>query len=187
MEKKFVKILESTVARFKQGGLLTGDIVKFKTDVLANEWVKKQLPNMVERIKEFIESDKNIRVSAIKALRPSASGTVQSNEQVDDWYCDITQEEAPGFYLNFMTVPLEVLEQIDTGNNLAPIPDSQKFDPNNDRVVIKPQEVDLPKQDTEINAVYGTKSDEGDKKLLNKDIKQTYAKEPSTADYVKGL
>jgi hypothetical protein len=187
MNKKYNQIFESTLERFKQGGLLTGDLVKFRSNALTNDWVKKQLPNMVDKIKEFIESDKNIRVSAVKALRPAVAGAVQSNEQVDDWYCDVTQEEAPGLFLNFLTVPLELLEQIDTEGNLAPIPDSQKHDPNDERVTIKPEEVNLPKQDTEINAVYGTKTSEGDKELTKKNITQTYAKEPTTAVYVKAL
>ena len=187
MDKKFDKILESTLHRFKTGGLLTGDLVRFKTDAFNSDWVKKQLPNMVDKIREFVESDKNIRVSAVKALRPAPHGAIQPDQQVDDWYCDITQEEAPGLFLNFLTVPIGVLEQIDTEGNLAPIPDSQKFDPDGSRVTIKPEEVNLDKQDTEMNAVYGTKSGEGDKKLLNKNVKQTYAKEPTTAVYVKGL
>jgi hypothetical protein len=187
MNKKFDEILESTVHRFKMGGLLTGDLVKFVSSAFSDEWVKKQLPNMVEKIREFAESDLNIRVSAVKALRPAAHGSIQPDMQVDDWYCDITQETAPGLYLNFLTVPIHLLEQIDTGPNLSPIPDSQKYDPNDEKVIIKPEEVNLDKQDTEINAVYGTKSSEGDKKLLNKNVKQTYAKEPSTAVYVKGL
>lgn len=187
MDKKFNKIFESTLERFKQGGLLTGDVVKFKANALTNEWVKKQLPGMVDKIKEFIESDKNIRVSAVKALRPSISGSVQPNAQVDDWYCDVTQEEAPGLFLNFLTVPLDLLEQVDTEGNLPPIPDSQKFDPNDERVTIKPEEVKIEKGDTEHNAVYGTKSQEGDKSLPEKDVKQTFASEPSTATYVKAL
>ena len=188
MDKKYNRIFESTIDRFKSGGLLTGDLVKFKSSAFSDAWIKKQLPNMIDKIKEFAESDKNIRVSAVKALRPAVGGSIQQNEQVDDWYCDITQEEAPGLFLNFLTVPLHLLEQIDVYPNISPpIPDSQKYDPNDEKVIIKPEEVNLPKQDTELSAVYGTKSDEGDKKLPTKDTKQTYAKEPSTAIYVKSL
>lgn len=187
MDKKFNQIFESTIDRFKQGGLLTGDLVKFKANALTNEWVKKQLPTMVDKIKEFIESDKNIRVAAVKALRPAAAGSFQSNLQVDDWYCDITQEEAPGLFLNFLTVPIELLDQIDVEGNLPPIPDSQKFDPNDERVTIKPEEVKIEQGDTEHNAAYGTKSQEGDKSLSNKDYKQDFADEPSTATYIKAL
>lgn len=71
--------------------------------------------------------------------------------------------------------------------NLPPIPDSQKFDPNDERVTIKPEEVKIEQGDTEHNAAYGTKSQEGDKNLSNKDYKQDFADEPSTATYIKAL
>mgnify|MGYP006439980761 FL=1 len=48
------------------------------------------------------------------------------------------KETAPGLFTDIVTVPVHLLVQVDTGNNLAPIPDSQKKD---DPSHIKPEEV----------------------------------------------
>lgn len=187
MSRQFTKVFEATLNRFKQGGILTGDIVKFKSNALSSDWAKKQQANLIEMLKEFMSSDKHIRVSTVKALRPAVAGSIQSNEQVDDWYCDITQEEAPGLYINYMTVPMDIIEKVDLGDNLPAVPDSMKYDPDGEKVTIKPEEVELEAHETEQNAVYGTKTNEGDKKLTDKNIKQTYSKEPTTAKYLKAM
>jgi len=53
-------------------------------------------------------------------------------------------EKAPGLYYDFVTVPAHILEHIDTGINLAPVPDSLKR-PNNE--IIDPEEVSTHKND----------------------------------------
>tara|TARA_R110000851_G_scaffold83993_1_gene183320 strand:+ start:1021 stop:1599 length:579 start_codon:yes stop_codon:yes gene_type:complete len=168
IEKKFDKLFESNFQTLQGGGLLTGDVVKFIDGVLDHAWTKKQQPNLVDRIKEMIDSDNNIRIGSVKSLRPAAAGSVQQDQQVDDFYCDVVSEYAPGLWHSFVTVPMEVLSREDLGMNLAPIPDSQKRE---DTSHITPKELDHMKGDDETCPVYGTKSDEGDRQLLNTDIK----------------
>ena len=94
---KYSTIIETTMQRFTSGGFLTGDMVKLKKNIMSSEWAKRQPSNLLEKLKEFAETDKHIRVSAVKALRPAVSGSVQPHNQVDDYYCDIVIESAPGY------------------------------------------------------------------------------------------
>jgi hypothetical protein len=134
---KFSTLYESTIQRFTRGGFLIGDLVKFKSDVFGNDFFKSQQSNYIQKIKEFIDSGLNIRVSAIKPVYPSsAPGNIQN--EAESFLCDVVLEKAPGLYYSFITVPAAVLEHIDTGINLAPVPDSLKR-PNNE--IIDPEEL----------------------------------------------
>lgn len=168
---KFDTILESAFNRFQGGGFLSGDLVKLKENALGSEWAKKQPENLLQKLKEFAETDENIRVSSVKALRPAVSGSVQQHEQVDDFYCDIVREKAPGLFMDFITIPAELLEYIDFGTNLPPVPGSQRRDHPGDG---KPEEVKqeeanpaLPYDQTGVN--------EGDKALADVNTKLDYA------------
>jgi hypothetical protein len=134
---KFTELYESTIQRFTRGGFLIGDLVKIREGALSDEFLTKQGSNYVEKLKEFINSGLNIRVSAVKALRPSVSpGNIQ--QEGGEFLCDIVLEKAPGLYYTFITVPANMLEHIDTGINLAPVPDSLKR-PNDE--IIDPEEI----------------------------------------------
>lgn len=124
---KFAELYESAIQRFTRGGLLVGDLVKLKEGFASDEFFKKQSANYVEKIKEFIKSGLNIRVSSIKTVRPSYQPGNVYNEG-SEFLADIVLEKAPGLYYDFVTVPLSVLEHIDTGINLAPVPDALRYD-----------------------------------------------------------
>lgn len=124
---KFAELYESAIQRFTRGGLLVGDLVKLREGFANDEFFKKQSANYVEKIKEFIKSGLNIRVSSIKTVRPSYQPGNVYNEG-SEFLADIVLEKAPGLYYDFITVPLSVLEHIDTGINLAPIPDGLRYD-----------------------------------------------------------
>lgn len=127
---KYSTIIEATMQRFTSGGFLTGDMVKLKSNVMSSEWARKQPENLLQKLKEFAETDKHIRVSAVKALRPAVSGSIQPHNQVDDYYCDIVIEAAPGLYHDFMTLPAELLEYQEQDINLPDVPDSLRHDDN---------------------------------------------------------
>lgn len=134
---KFNSLYESTIQRFTRGGFLIGDLVKFKSDAFTHDFLKKQGSNYVEKIKEFIDSGLNIRISAIKPVYPSTSpGNIQS--EAESFLIDVVLEKAPGLYYTFITVPASMLDPIDTGANLAPVPDSLRR-PNNE--IIDPEEL----------------------------------------------
>ena len=124
---KFIKLYESAIQRFTRGGLLVGDLVKIKEGAYSDEFFKKQSGNYVEKLKSFANSGLNIRVSSIKTVRPSYQPGNIYNES-SEFIVDIVLEKAPGLYYDFITVPMHVLEHIDTGVNLAPVPDSLRYD-----------------------------------------------------------
>jgi len=139
---KFVKLYESAISRYTRGGFLTGDLVKFVDGATRDEFFKDQAPNYVDKLKQFIDSGLNIRVSAVKPVRPSTQpGNVQN--EASSFLVDLTLELAPGLYKDFITVPAHVIQPHDTYPNLAPVPDSLKRTGN---VNIGPKEVELPTQ-----------------------------------------
>jgi hypothetical protein len=123
---KFINLYESAIQRFTRGGLLVGDLVKFKSGIFGDDFFKDQSPNYTEKIKSFIDSGLNIRVSSIKPVRPSYQPGNIYNES-SEFLVDIVLEKAPGLYYDFITVPMRVLEHVDTGVNLAPIPDALRY------------------------------------------------------------
>jgi len=185
---KFDTILEGNFSRFQGGGFLTGDLVKFKTDAMSTPWAKKQSSNLLEKLKEFSECDENIRVSCVKALRPAAAGDAQQDNQVDDFYCDIVREKAPGLFMDFITVPAELLEYQDMGANLPPIPDSQRRENGE---VIKPEDLKQEEAEDPMLPYKQTGVNEGDKSLPEQDNKQDHNPAPtdnfSTKVYMQNL
>ncbi len=123
---KFINLYESAIQRFTRGGLLVGDLVKFKNNVFSDDFLKNQSSNYSTKIKGFIDSGLNIRISSIKPVRPSYQAGNVYNE-AEEFLVDIVLEKAPGLYYEFVTVPMRLLEHFDTGVNLAPVPDSLRY------------------------------------------------------------
>jgi hypothetical protein len=124
---KFAKLYESAIQRFTRGGLLVGDLVKFKKNIFDDDFFKNQSANYADKVKSFIDSGLNIRISSIKTVRPSYQPGNVYNEG-SEFLADVVLEKAPGLYYDFITVPVRVLEHFDTGVNLAPVPDSLRYD-----------------------------------------------------------
>lgn len=162
---KFQKIFEGVYNRFQAGGFLTGDLVKLKSSIMESDWMSGKGENFREQIQKFLESDLNIRISAVKTLRPQVQGSVQPDIGASDqYYADICLEEVPGKFLDFTEVPCEFLEMIDTGINLPPVSDSLKRDED---VNIKPEEITIEDENDQFDPVQNTKTNEGDKKLAD--------------------
>lgn len=127
-EKKFEKLFEDTIYRYQSGGLLAGDVVKFKDNALNHPRIKELSQPYQEAVKNAIESGLNIRLSSIKSMRPSTSQNYDGYgiDSPADLFCDVVVEHAPGCWQTPITVPIEVLEHVDTGINMAPVPDSLK-------------------------------------------------------------
>lgn len=122
---KFVKLYESAISRYTRGGFLTGDLVKFIEGAARDDFFKDQAPNYIAKLKQFIDSGLNVRVSAVKPVRPSTQpGNIQN--EASSFLVDVTLELAPGLYKDFITVPAHVLTPHDTYPNLAPVPGSLK-------------------------------------------------------------
>ena len=185
--KKFETLLENTRARYTMGGLLVGDLVKVKKEALTSEWAKKQAQTLVEKLKQFVETDLNVRVSAVKALRPAVASAVHAESQVDDFYCDVVIETAPGLYMDFITLPINLLEAVPQDINLAEVPDSLKQEaPDGTPTEVKTEEADDPMHPGKQTGVK-----EGDKTLADTNTTLDHAKEPvdnfGTKAYIQGL
>lgn len=195
---KFINLFESAIQRYTRGGFLTGDLVKFKDNYKNDEFFKQQSSNYLQKIEDFVKSGLNLRVSAIKPIYPNLQpGNIQ-NEAVS-FLIDIVLEKVPGLYYDFVTVPASVLEHIDTGINLAPVPDSLKYD---NKTQIEPEELTTTSSDSYQSPIRQTRtSDLGNTKdnktetSLTKDNKRIPSspaegeRDPanSTVRYLKGL
>lgn len=172
---KFVKLYESAIQRFTRGGFLTGDLVKFTDKAFSDDFFKKQAPNYVQKARSFNESGLNLRVSAVKAVRPTIhSGDIQN--EAESFLVDIVQEVAPGLYREFITVPAHILQTVDTGINLAPVPDSLKrkgnvnIDPKLEETKAAAEAMLNPQRQTMTSDLGNNKDDKGDRKLNNVNV-----------------
>ena len=165
-EDKFTKIFESNFQRFQGGGILPGDVVKLIDGMSNHDWFSGQHDGVKDKLNDLLDSDLNIRVISVRGKIAAAGGDVQQDNQSEDFYCDIAHEMAPGLFTDPITIPIDMLEIVDTGNNLPPIPDSQRYD---DRSHIEPKEPELTEGEDESCPMFGTHSQRGDKKLAVKD------------------
>jgi hypothetical protein len=172
---KFVKLYESSIQRYTRGGFLTGDLVKFTENAFRDDFFKKQAPNYIQKAKSFNDSGLNLRVSAIKAVRPTIhSGDIQN--EAESFLIDIVQEVAPGLYREFITVPAHLLEPIHTYPNLAPVPDGLKrkgdinINPKLEDVAAAAESILSPNRQTMTSDLGNQKDDKGDRKLNNVNV-----------------
>lgn len=100
------------------GGFLKGDVVRLKKTVTDSDWFKHQADNVKEKLKEMIgDSNRVYRVSVLRSEKPRAAGSFGIDEPVAE-VADIVREVNPSFWVDPITVPLQYLEQIDTGVNM---------------------------------------------------------------------
>jgi hypothetical protein len=125
---KFEKLFENHLTRYQQGGILQGDIVKIREDALQNAIVAAKMENYKDVLKNAMETDLNLRVAAIKSIRPNTAENYDGygTDAPDGYFVDLVVEYAPGLWRDPITVPIEILERINTGIEMAPIPDSLK-------------------------------------------------------------
>lgn len=123
----FDLLYEAEVERFQSGGFLVGDRVCFKKDALKHDYIAKRAKSFQDIIKACMDPsfDLNLRIGALKSVYPTSSTNFQAGHTAPDGvFVDIYIEYAPGLYRNPMTVPIEVIDCIDDGNNRGPVPDS---------------------------------------------------------------
>jgi len=123
---KFNSLFQEAYNRYTQGnGFLVGDVVKLKSGYENVESFKKLGENVKQRIKDIIKNGNNIRIGKLHndtGSRYSAEGANNTPASLADCY----EEYAPGLVNNLITLPVECLEEVDTGINLAPVPEGQK-------------------------------------------------------------
>ena len=125
----FDVLLEQELERYQQGGYLVGDRIKFRKNALSHEYVVSRAQSFVDIIKACMEPtfDLNLRIGALKSIYPTSATNFQAgNPAPAGVFADIYIEYAPGLHRNPMTVPLEVIDLVDDGNERGPIPNSLK-------------------------------------------------------------
>lgn len=124
----FERLFESEMEKFQQGGFEIGQRIRFKKDALKNKYISSRAQSYIDIITGCMEPsfDLNLRIGAIKSIFPTTAQTYGAgiSNPPDAVFFDIYIEYAPGLYRNPMTVPAEVIEPIDDGNNRGPVPDS---------------------------------------------------------------
>jgi hypothetical protein len=127
VNKKFIKILESTINRYTRGGFLVGDIVKFKDGYDRMTSFKALNDEIQRRLVMYANSDLPIRITNIKNHYPS---TQPGNDDNMDGLvsCDISQEVMPGKVYEYVTCPADLLQRIDAYPNLTPVAGSHHYD-----------------------------------------------------------
>jgi len=179
MNRKFVKLYESALQRYTNGGFLTGDHVIFKEGFQNDPWFKNLGINTKEKLKAMVESGLNLRISAIKNVLPAVGGAGNTDYTGVDYNIDITTEMAPGRYGDFATVPARLLEPKSSYPNLPPVPEVFKKDDPGKRAAIKPKKVKdeanevpfLSPRDTRLSDLGNGKLSKGDRELLNTNVK----------------
>lgn len=129
-QSKFSMLCEENTSRFKQSGFLMGDYVIIRPDALKNDFFKGKASGFIDKVKEMMNSDKPLKVSAIKSSRPESSNDLAggANDSYANTFADVITCLTPALWTDPMTLPTEVLDVvIPTGSNWSPsMPDSWK-------------------------------------------------------------
>jgi hypothetical protein len=122
---KFVPLYETIYNRFKQGsGFLEGDVVKFKKEYKSTEGFKALPESIKQMLADLDTAGYNLRVGRLHTPNNQYGSFGYLN--LPATHADLYQERAPGSFGNLVTVPIELLETIDTGINLPPVSKKNK-------------------------------------------------------------
>jgi hypothetical protein len=128
---KYEAIIESTLGRYQQGGIMGGDIVTIKKNALNHPKVKDMADNLKGNIKMLMDTDLNITVIGVRSTRDSRGEMsdglgLSSTTSPTDFWLDVAVLHSPGLRGDPITIPIEVAERVDFGGNMPSVPDSLK-------------------------------------------------------------
>lgn len=122
---KFLPLYETIYNRFAQGsGFLEGDVVKFKDGYKKLKSYVDLPENIKIRLDDAEISGYNLRVGRLHTQGAQYGSYGHIN--LPATHADIYQERAPGSFGNLVTVPVDILQSIDTGVNLPPVSKKNK-------------------------------------------------------------
>ena len=128
MQKKFVKLYESVISRYTNGGFLVGDYVVFAKDFDKKEEFQKLGNNVKDFISEIISSGLNIRVVGLKDVYPLSRPGNPDTRIGNNLAIDIALDNGGGRYSHYVTVPPCCLELKESdGINLPKMPDAFNY------------------------------------------------------------
>jgi len=122
---KFIPLYETIYNRYKQGaGFLEGDVVKLKSDFKSLDCYKNLSDSAKAHLEGAEKSGYNLRVGRLHT--PNNQYGSLGHLNLPATHADLYQEKSPGNFGGLVTVPIELLEVIDTGVNLAPVSNNNK-------------------------------------------------------------
>ena len=129
-KSKFSALTEAAIERFQQGGVVNGDYVRFVKGYKNTDFYKKLPSQTQDKIDQFVDMDLHLRVSAVKSPSYAPASVEGGLNAAGEFYVDVVQEYAPGLYRHPMTVPVNLVELIDTADALGRMksPDSLNYD-----------------------------------------------------------
>ena len=139
MANKFLNLIEQITSKINSG-LQTGQLVKLASDYKSKDGYKNVNKTQQKYIDDYFDSDSNYVIKNITTEYPSRAPGNEDNRG-DYFYVVVARELANGLtdQQGKVTVTSDMLEPIDLGINIHPVPDSQKYD---NKVQIEPKEVD---------------------------------------------
>jgi hypothetical protein len=130
---KFISLYETIYDRYKQGaGFLQGDVVKLKKDYKSAEGYKSLTEMLRQRLDDAEKSGYNLRIGRLHTPQTSA-GSMGINTSLPATHADLYQEPSPGSFGNLVTIPIDLIEYVDTGINLPEVSSKNKR-PNKDYI-----------------------------------------------------
>jgi hypothetical protein len=187
MQRKFLTLVENSIARFSNGGFLVGDVVKFAPSFKSKESFKELTDDVKKYITDFMKTDKPLRVVDIVTSKLTP-GPGNSDNRGAKFSVVLATELAPGSFdlQNKVTVPGDLLIADNPYPNLPPIANSLR---KKEKINLKPVK---PEEDEEVvNAPYdqtlqsqiGDTVKRGDRSLGNVNVKipSKSVKTPMTA------
>lgn len=178
MSNKFLTLVENSISRYSNGGLLVGDIVKFVKDFKSHECFKTLSTNVQNYITSGIvaNGDKHLRVVNIKSQYPTSAPNNNDNRGTS-FTVELAYETAPGYpdLQNRFSVPSCLVEPHATYPSQPDIPDSFRKKEKINHQPVEPKEED----EQFVNNPYlqtmmsqdGNKLTRGDRALTNKNTK----------------
>ena len=119
MNKRFLKVYESAINRYNNGGYLTSDVVKFTDNALSDRFFSSVSDDYKARVKEYIDSGDTLRVKNIKSTFPAVMGAGNPDYNGYSFGIEVCREIAPGkFSPDTITVPQNLLTKIENTPNL---------------------------------------------------------------------
>lgn len=147
MKNDFLTLVENTITRYSNGGILTGDRVVLRSDYKQHDSYKNLANNQKEYIDSYFNDENNYIVVNIKTEYPSINPGVSDNRG-SSFYAEVAREEGSGRYDNQgkVVIDIDLLEPVEDYPNRHPIPDSVRYD---NKIQIKPVPVDSEEEESD--------------------------------------
>lgn len=184
MKRNFLELCENTLTRYQRAGFLVGDYIKFADKYQNISCYADLSDTMRARIDDIfnVSKEMNLRVVSIKNKYPSdqPGNDVNSNGSVA---LDIAIDYGGGRYYSLTTIPSSIVEVLDYGINLAPLPGALKRD---NLVTLKPEKLEPDKESETFKQTRMASSGKGDA-ITDTELGEDNIKIPAkgTASYVK--